>query len=924
MDGGPETGSGSSTIEHTIERTIDRTNAPGAAGHDELLPRGTAIRRYVVLERLGEGGMGVVYAAYDYGLDRRIALKLVRDHAGAAARARLMREGQALAKLSHPNVVAVYDIGEHAEEVFIAMELVDGGSLRDWLEAEPRDWRAIVEVFRRAGEGLAAAHGAGIVHRDVKPDNILIDRSGAVRVGDFGLAIVAYGADEVREGAAPAVASAVTVSGLALGTPAYMAPEQHRGRRDVDARTDQFGFCVALYEALYGVRPFAGSSASELCAATESGRFAPIASGREVPAWIRRAVTRGLAADPAARFPSMAAVLAELGRDPRARRRRWLLAGAALAVVAGVALASAKLAGGEAVAACRTDDARFAGVWDEPRRAAIQAAFAHSGAPDAGDAWQRVERALDERTAGWQRMRVEACEATHVRAEQSAELLDRRMACLDDRAAEVRALSDVLAVADRAAVNRAAAAAHGLEPIEACSRGAALRAGGHRASDAGAVERRARLSQAEAVGLVGGRLRALELLRPLVTDAHAAHDRELEGKAQRLYGELLVERGEKGDLDAAEEAYQGAIRAATADGADELAARAWLDLAWLTGEERGQHAQAHQLAAVAQAVIDRLGSAPALEAKLEDRVGVLFYDQGKYGEAATHLERGLALREQLFGAGSVEAAASLQHVAILRTAEGKKELALELHRRARENAERARGPNSHEVIAYLGGEGAALYELGRSDEALALFERALAAVLRNDPDDARNAAGLISNISVIQRERGQLAAAQATVERAIAMFERVGGPDNPLLVEPLCNLALLFQDRARYDEAAARLARALAIQERALGKEHPELGSTLSQIGSLHSAAKRPALAIAPLERAIALREPLPAAAQAVAEDRFKLARALVAARGERARAGALADQARATFVAGGDAASAEGVDRWRAEVGLRGTPGRR
>src|ERR1043165_8907834 len=200
VDGGPETGSGG-TIEHTIERTIDRTNAPGAAGHDEPLPRGTAIRRYVVLERLGEGGMGVGYAAYDYGLDRRIALKLVRDHAGAAARARLMREGQALAKLSHPNVVAVYDIGEHAEEVFIAMELVDGGSLRDWLEAEPRDWRAIVEVFRRAGAGLAAAHGAGIVHRDIKPDNILIDHSGAVRVGDFGLAIVAYGADEVREGA---------------------------------------------------------------------------------------------------------------------------------------------------------------------------------------------------------------------------------------------------------------------------------------------------------------------------------------------------------------------------------------------------------------------------------------------------------------------------------------------------------------------------------------------------------------------------------------------------------------------------------------------------------------------------------------------------------------------------------------------------
>jgi tetratricopeptide (TPR) repeat protein len=898
--------------------TLSHAGGAPVRDDDDPLPRGTTIRHFVVLERIGAGGMGIVYAAYDYGLDRRIALKLVRDRGGATARARLLREAQALAKLSHPNVVAVYDVGQHGDDVYVAMELVEGTSLRAWLAAEPRGWRAIVEVFRRAGAGLAAAHDAGIVHRDVKPDNILIGRDGAVRVGDFGLAVISTSGTGDRDGVAPAVDGAVTVTGAAMGTPAYMAPEQHAGAAEVDHRADQFGFCVALYEALHGVRPFAGDDGPAVRAAIAAGRFAPGAPGtpgvrdRDVPAWLRRVVQRGLASEPAARFPSMARLVAELGHDPQRRRRRSAQLGAALLLVAGVGLGSARLAGGEGPAPCSGDDARLAQAWSAPRRAAMRDAFLRSGLPAAADHWLRVERALDERAAGWQRMRIDACEATQVRREQSPELLDLRMACLDDRATELRALTDQLIVAERTAVGHALDAVRGLERLDACARGATLRAGGHRATDAGAGERRERLARAQSLSLIGDRPRALELARTLVHDAGAAADRELEGQALLIVGRLLMI---KGDVPGAEQALYGAVAAAQAAAADELAAKIWLELVWLIGDEASRPAEAQRFARIAQGAIDRLGGAPQLQAVLEDRVGVLFYNEGKYAEAAPHLARGLALREQVFGPTSTQAAVSQQHVALLRTAEGQPALALELHRRAREHAERALGPTHPDVLTYANGEAAALFAVGKLDEALALLERTLAAVLRNDPDDERAAADLLTNIAVARRTRGELATARVALERALAMHERTAGPDSVLVAAVLSNLGLVLADLGQHEAAQARLGRALAIQEHALGPDHPDVAETHSALGAVLMTADQPGRAIASIDRAIAIRAKLAGLAHDLADDRFRLARALVRVGRDRRRALALAGEARAAFAVEADRAAVGEVDAWQSDL---------
>ena len=297
-------------------------------------PAGELIGRFLVVDVLGEGGMGVVYKAYDPELGRLVAIKRLRSQDPRLAEpARLVREAQAVAQLQHPNVVAVYDVGEVGTDVFIAMEYVDGWRLREWLSAGKRSAREILDVFAQAAEGLAAAHDAGLVHRDFKPQNVLVGYDGRVRVVDFGLARPIAGEPEFREAGAgsPAVVPdnaleldrALTPAGVALGTPRYMAPEQHMGRA-LDGRTDQFSFCVALYEAVVGSPPFPARNLAELTDKVTRGVCRPIPRDADVPKWLRKLLMRGLSLDPDLRYPSMQDVLAELRQDHAAARRAAL------------------------------------------------------------------------------------------------------------------------------------------------------------------------------------------------------------------------------------------------------------------------------------------------------------------------------------------------------------------------------------------------------------------------------------------------------------------------------------------------------------------------------------------------------------------------------------------------------------------------
>ena len=305
------------------------------------LVRGATIRDFLVVDVLGAGGMGVVVSAYDPHLDRKVAIIVLRPElatAGSPSRGeqRLLREAQAMAKLSHPNVVGVYEVGELAGPVFVVMEHVDGSTLGEWLALEPRGWREIVEVFRQAGRGLAAAHAASLVHRDFKPDNVLVDDSGRVRVTDFGLVgtlvagqrnvAPAVEVEPIHESAAldSALSTSLTRTGVVMGTPLYMAPEQHAGSA-ADHRADQFSFCVSLSEALYRQRPFAGDSAAEIATRVRAGELREPPRDVVVPGHLRAILTRGLATAPGERFESMDdAYFRERAADVRRRHLRRL------------------------------------------------------------------------------------------------------------------------------------------------------------------------------------------------------------------------------------------------------------------------------------------------------------------------------------------------------------------------------------------------------------------------------------------------------------------------------------------------------------------------------------------------------------------------------------------------------------------------
>ena len=375
------------------------------------------VGRFRVGERLGEGGMGVVYAGDDEELGRRVAIKLL--HAGAeegGGAPRLLREAQALARLSHPNVVQLFEVGQHQGRLFVAMELVRGQTLHAWMHAGPRSWREVLAVFIPAGRGLAAAHAVGLVHRDFKPSNVMLADDGGVRVLDFGLARAGT-EEEVGAGGSVAsetlLATALTQTGGLVGTPAYMAPEQFHGRSS-DPRGDQFSFCVALFEALYGMRPFAGATHAELLVAIDRGAIARAPSGSRVPRWLHAVVSRGLARAPERRWPTMTALLAELGRDRQARRRRLALAGvfaglAALPIALGVSAGREYLEQRERVAACELRGEEIAEVWNPTARARLRDVLLADATPKQRRAVEQALGSLDERASRWRTRRIDGC-----------------------------------------------------------------------------------------------------------------------------------------------------------------------------------------------------------------------------------------------------------------------------------------------------------------------------------------------------------------------------------------------------------------------------------------------------------------------------------------------------------------------------------
>jgi tetratricopeptide (TPR) repeat protein len=863
--------------------------------------------------------MGVVYSAYDPELDRKIALKLLRpDVVGQepieTLRARILREAQAMARLQHPNVLAVHDVGTFENRVFIAMELVEGMTLRTWLRERPRTVRESLDVFVQAGRGLAAAHAVGLIHRDFKPDNVLLGSDGRVRVGDFGLARAAGDPTTLASPSTPSATAflggELTHTGTVLGTPAYMSPEQLL-RQPVDARSDQFSFCVALYEALYGQRPFGDAKLDEFVDQVVAGRLQDPPKDRRVPARLRQIVLRGLARDPAARWPSMEELLAQLAHDPAQLRRRWGIAvGATLAVIALLIVGL-----GRRSSVCRGAGEKLTGVWDEPRRQATHARFTATGLPYAEDAFRRAARLLDRYTTDWVAMHTQACEATRLRGEQSEDLLDLRMQCLSNRREEVVAVTDLFTRADAQVVEKAAEVIGALGRIEACADTVALKTPVRPPKDPSTRGRldavRRQLAEASALEEAGKYSSALPIAQAAATDAQALAWAPLEAEALIRRGRLehLTAR----EADAEETLVSGA--AAAVSGHDETQqARAWTELVRLVGSSASRSADAHRWDLIAGAAVASVGG-DELRGDLAFARAHMYFTQGKHEAALAEDQRSLELYQRALGADDPRVARALGGIGADLVSIGRSDEALKYCERAIASYEQLGGPEHPDVAWAIFDSALILSDQGRFDESLTRLKRALAIRERAlGPDHPDVASALLGLAEVLERV-GRYDEALAATNRALGIETKLG-PESGDVAWALNRLAEIQLEQARFAEALQQYRRALAMWEKSLGPDDFRVAYALTGIGralcGLHDARG----ALPPLERAKRLRERSPGEPMLIATSKFALARALAQVGGNRERAHSLALEARAGFLQPGYKKQLGEVDAWLADAG--------
>ena len=826
-----------------VATRVDSGPVPGGPHAETTEPTARAeaatparIGHYTVLRLLGEGGMGVVYSAYDAELDRKVAIKLLHPRPrgaadGAAGTKRLLREAQAMAKISHPNVLPVFEAGTHDERVYVVLEHVEGSTLRAWWQQAPRTWQALVAMFVQVGEGLAAAHAAGIIHRDLKPDNVLVDAHGRARVLDFGLARVAgEHAHAVDEGQAVGSHSsldvALTVPGSVMGTPAYMPPEQ-LGGRPVDARCDQFAFCVSLWEALWGKRPFAGANVRGLALAIQAGRLAETDEKR-APTWLRQVLARGLAAEPGDRYASMHALLAALRADPRARLRRVVMIAAAV-VFACAGVFGYVLAAAADAEACEGGAERFAEITGQA--AGIEAAFASTGRAHAGPTAVAVAGELRRYGEAWVAMYRDAC-MTSLRGEQSDELLDRRMACLERRRGEARALVEVFAGADGEAVDRAVAAVQGLPAVAGCDVTAAAAAVALPEDPAAReqIEQLEREVDALAVAMGAGRVPgALAATEPLVARAEALGYGPLIADVTLLRGRLLHRLGKASE---AETWLFKALWLAEGQRHDEAVAEAWIELVSLAGELQGHFAASQRWADGGDAALRRIGDPPLLRARWLNNRGISALAAMRLTEALALFEQTERIYREQLGPDSVDVASALNNVANTLSKMQRKDEARAMHARVLALRERLLGPMHPDVAASCVNLGGLLAD---RTAGLRMYARADEILRASFGEEDPRRANVLVNTGILYIRNDDRGPAKPLFEQALAILVKTASPDNPTLAYVRISLGMLRALDGEFAAAEAVLHAELARIEDGRGTVDGGAAELRMNLATMHA-----------------------------------------------------------------------------------------
>lgn len=854
--------------------------------------------RYVVQRVLGRGGMGVVYLARDTELARDVAIKL---HAGVGrfGLRRLEHEARAMAQLNHANVLVVYEVGLHEDELFIAMEYVDGGTAQSWRHEQPRTWREILEVYTQAARGLAAAHGAGLVHRDFKPGNVLIGRDGRVRVADFGLAQVATGDSELGE-----LLVATKLTGVA-GTPDYMAPEQFE-TTSVGPRADQYAWAVTLHEALYGRRPY-GERPSNLVADGDRVNVSP----RVAPRWLHRIIVRAAALDPDDRYADMNALVIELDAAQRKRRHRWT---AAISVLALASAGGLGLAYGDsgATAVCSEPPRPISLQWVPEIRTNLRAAFVRADASFGPTQWAAVASKLETYASEWADAQHDVCVRTRRDGTLSARLHDAALQCLEDRAVRFDALLRALQNADSDAVAGSLMAARALPELGACTDATRLRANAGVLAAAEDVERevadvRSDLALVWSLYHTGKTDRGASLARQALQRAQAIGYAPLEAAAQIAAVETLPETRREASLVRAYELAYGSHD-------DPTSVAAALEL---SGLEHLEPKTRDLWTRLARAGIRRGGTAPAVSTLVEAREARRLEDAGRFDDAVAALERALKRRLALRGedTGTQEIRIGL---AVALELAGRVEESIATYDMVIAQFARDRGPHSAVLPALLSNRamahvsvrdydaaiedchlaesiliargttnnavadrirlhlGIALTEAGRLAEAVEVL-RSATEQARARGDDERNLALLQASLGNALERGGEPEKALEAFRGAEAALIEHHGANHREIARAIQGQADALASLRRFDDAVRTFRRGLAMLD-ALGLDtDPQrlfasngLGEALLELHDYRGAAEAAAAALAAAD---AMHDPKPTVVAAL---RFVLARASV------------------------------------------------
>ncbi|MCH9684911.1 MAG: serine/threonine-protein kinase [Deltaproteobacteria bacterium] len=834
--------------------------------------RATTLDRFQLGRMLGMGGMGTVYEAIDLELDRPVAVKLVRDRLSEADDHRLRREAQALAKLSHPNVVQVYDAGQAGDQVFIVMELVRGMTLSSWQHGRP-DWRSCLAAYRQAGMGLAAAHQAGLVHRDFKPANCIRDDAGRVRVLDFGLACNAVvPCSEGENRAFDQRLGRITETGALAGTRAYMAPEQRSGLA-VDARSDQFSFCVALFEALYGQGPFLESHDGTLSNSDEFQHIlAPRPRGSDVPRSLRLVLLRGLEYQPQARWSSMDELVGELDRCRRRGRRVRVMLGAAVCVGLGASLTSDSRPDLEQ--RCEMSSHQYFDFWSEDARETLRTSYFEQADSSDPAPVAYVERQLDQLAAGAKRAYLGTCMAS-ARAPSDFAL---EMECLHDVEARANTILEAMLdsnsgiLVDRAAVIADLPRPHECDDIQQWKISARWRGDGRdNAPDAETKAARLHLVRAAAMQRAGNNSAPLEIARQSLTLAEERGHAPLRAEALLVEGTSLGELGRWRD---AQSVLRAGFAVALEHGLDDLAFRTSTRMAYTLGVLDSQPKVAVDWMRIALPLA-RASRDPAKRALANQLLGNVLEEQGLYREAVTFYQRSLMARQRAFGPAHYLTSNSLRGLSAALAGSGRLEEAAYVATTALKTRMDALG-DDHPLTAgalvslatiirrrgqclaaeHLSVRAVAVFEamphvhhssvahaltaLGQAldcqkkyEEADGVYYRALASARRSGDDLAADTARTMGSIAISLARRGKHRRAESLSRVARAGLEEALGEAHPDVANAVANIGHSLMQQGQLEEAEAMYREGLSLTTRYRGSVHPDVARSLHDLGVL-------------------------------------------------------------------------------------------